>query len=69
MIGTSARSGCSICSTLHVPSVGVYTAKGQDFENFGVVPDVQVDNTLADFLAGRDRQIEAAVDLLKSEMK
>ncbi len=56
-------------STLRVPSVGVYTAKGQDFENFGVVPDVEIDNTPADFLAGRDRQIEAAVKLLRSEIK
>ena len=34
-----------------------------------VMPDVQIDNTPADFLAGHDRQVEAAVELLKSEMK
>lgn len=56
-------------STIRTPGSGVYTKAGLDFENYGVPPDVQVDNTPADFLSGHDRQIEKAVEVLKSEMK
>ena len=51
-------------STLRTPSVGVFTAKGGSLENYGVQPDVTIDNTPADFLAGRDRQIERALEVL-----
>ena len=56
-------------STLRTPSFGVYTAKGVSFENYGVQPDIYVDNGPADFLGGHDRQIEKAVDSLRSELK
>ncbi|HYT60558.1 MAG TPA: S41 family peptidase [Haliangiales bacterium] len=56
-------------STIRTPGFGVFTAKGQNFENYGVPPDVLVDNTPEDFLAGHDRQIEKAVETLQSEMK
>lgn len=56
-------------STLRTPSYGVFTASGQNFENYGVPPDVTVDNTPADFLAGRDRQLEKAVEVLRAEAK
>jgi tricorn protease len=56
-------------SSLRTPGYGVFTAKGQNFENYGVPPDVQVDNTPADFLADRDRQIEKAVEVLRAEVK
>ena len=56
-------------STLRTPSFGVFTAKGISFENYGVQPDIYIDNTPADFLAGHDRQIEKAVDSLKAELK
>lgn len=56
-------------SALRTPGIGVYTAKGKNFENYGVPPDVSVDNTPADFLAGHDRQIEKAVEVLRGEME
>ncbi len=37
-------------------------------ENYGVPPDVYVDNTPADFLKGSNMQIEKAVEVLKAEM-
>ena len=38
-------------------------------ENYGVPPDYNVDNTPTDFLAGHDRQVEKAIEVLKGEMK
>jgi tricorn protease len=56
-------------ATIRTPGVGVYTANGTDFENYGVPPDIYVDNAPGDFLSGHDRQIEKAIEVLKSEMK
>ena len=50
-------------STIRTPGSGVWTAKGENMENFGVQPDVYIDNTPADFLQGRDLQIEKAVEV------
>ncbi|MBI4906699.1 MAG: PD40 domain-containing protein [Acidobacteria bacterium] len=56
-------------SQIRTPSVGVYTASGKNMENYGVPPDIQVDNTPEDFLANRDRQVEKAIEVLKAQMK
>ena len=55
-------------STIRTPGSGVWTVTGQNMENYGVPPDVLVDNTPADFLKGRDAQIEKAVEVLKAEL-
>jgi tricorn protease len=55
-------------STIRTPGTGVWTNTGQNMENYGVPPDVLIDNTPADHLKGRDAQIEKAVEVLKQEM-
>jgi tricorn protease len=57
-------------STVRTPGVGVYLYdKTQtNLENYGVQPDIRVDNTPEDNLAGRDRQLEAAVAELLKEL-
>ncbi len=55
-------------STIRTPGSGVWTVTGQNMENYGVPPDVFVDNTPADFLKGRDAQIEKAVEVLKADL-
>ena len=55
-------------STIRTPGSGVWLATGQNMENYGVPPDVYIDNTPADFLKGRDAQIEKAVEVLKAEL-
>jgi tricorn protease len=55
-------------AAIRTPGAGVWTVKGQNMENFGVPPDVLVDNTPADFAKGRDAQLEKAVEVLKSEL-
>jgi len=56
-------------STIRTPGSGVFTASGENLENYGVQPDVWVDNTPEDFLAGHDRQVEKAVEVLQSQLK
>jgi tricorn protease len=55
-------------STVRTPGVGVYLAdsKHTNMENYGVQPDIRVENSPEDNLSGKDRQLEAAVaELLK----
>lgn len=56
-------------SSIRTPGTGLWNVKGYNLENYGVPPDVDVDNTPEDFLAGRDAQLEKAVDVLKQEIK
>ena len=57
-------------STVRTPGVGVFLAdtKRTNMENYGVQPDVLVDNKPEDTLAGRDRQLEAAVEELMKQL-
>ena len=58
-------------STVRTPGVGVFLAdaKRTNMENYGVQPDMLVDNTPADTLAGRDRQLEVAVEELMKQLQ
>ncbi len=56
-------------SQIRTPGSGVYTATGENMENYGVPPDYFVDNGPADFFAGKDRQIEKAIEVLKVSPK
>jgi tricorn protease len=57
-------------STVRTPGVGVFLAdpKRTNMENYGVQPDILVDNRPEDTLAGRDRQLEAAVEELMKQL-
>jgi tricorn protease len=55
-------------STIRTPGVGLWNVKGYNLENYGVPPDVYVDNTPEDFLHGRDAQLEKAVEVLKADL-
>ena len=67
VIGTGAATLLD-GSTIRTPGSAVWTATGENMENFGVPPDVFVDNTPEDFLKKRDAQLEKAVDVLKGEL-
>ncbi|MGI8897339.1 MAG: S41 family peptidase [Pyrinomonadaceae bacterium] len=58
-------------STVRTPGVGVFLAdpKRTNMENYGVQPDMLVDNLPEDSLAGRDRQLEAAVGELMKQLQ
>jgi len=57
-------------STVRTPGVGVFLADRDrtNMENFGVPPDILVDNSPEDHLAGKDRQLEVAVQELLKEL-
>ena len=56
-------------SSIRTPGSGLWNVKGYNLENYGVPPDVYVDNTPEDFFSGRDEQIEKAVEPLKQELQ
>jgi tricorn protease len=56
-------------SSIRTPATGLYNVKGYNLENYGVPPDVDVDNTPEDFLAGRDAQLEKAVEVLQQQLR
>jgi tricorn protease len=58
-------------STVRTPGVGVFLAdpKRTNMENYGVQPDMLVENLPADVLAGRDRQLEVAVEELMKQLQ
>lgn len=58
-------------STVRTPGVGVFLAdpKRTNMENYGVQPDMLVDNLPEDNLAGRDRQLETAVAELMKQLQ
>ena len=57
-------------STVRTPAVGVFLADARrtNMENYGVRPDILVENTPEDNLSGRDRQLETAVQELLKEL-
>ncbi len=67
VIGTGAATLLD-GSTIRTPGSGVWTSTGENMENFGVPPDVYVDNTPEDFLYRRDAQVEKAVEVLRGEL-
>jgi tricorn protease len=58
-------------STIRTPGVGVYLADAArtNMENGGVKPDIFVENSPEDNLAGRDRQLEVGVQELMKGLK
>ena len=49
------------------PRIGFFLPDGTDMECHGAKPDIEVETTPADIAAGRDPQLDAAVDALAKE--
>lgn len=48
-------------SFIRTPHLGCFTLSGRDMENWGVPPDIRVENSAADAAGGKDPQLERAV--------
>lgn len=55
-------------TSFRVPCAGWWTLDGTNLENYGVPPDIRVENTLADAMGGHDRQLAEAVAELSKEV-
>ena len=53
---------------IRTPGSGVYNAKGINMENYGVPPDIYIDNPPEETAKGRDIQIEKAIEVLKADV-
>jgi tricorn protease len=51
------------------PNLAIWTEDGWIVENAGVPPDIEVEQTPAEVIAGRDPQLEKAIQLAMDELK
>jgi tricorn protease len=55
--------------TITAPNLAFWTRSGGwGVENEGVAPDIEVEQTPADVIAGRDPQLEKAIEVIKAEL-
>jgi tricorn protease len=56
--------------TVTAPNLAIWTPEGGwVVENVGVPPDIEVEQTPADVIAGRDPQLEKAIQVVMEELK
>jgi tricorn protease len=51
------------------PNLAIWTEDGWIVENVGVPPDVEIEQTPAEVIAGRDPQLEKAIQIVMEELK
>jgi tricorn protease len=51
------------------PNVAIWTEDGWVVENVGVPPDIEVEQTPAQVIAGKDPQLEKAIEVILDELK
>lgn len=56
-------------SHYRLPSWGCYTLSGNNLEKTGVTPDIYIDNTFTDRLAGKDPQLNKAISIIMGKLK
>jgi tricorn protease len=54
--------------TVTAPNLAIFTEDGWVVENEGVAPDIEVEQTPADVIAGRDPQLERAIAVAKEAL-
>lgn len=55
--------------TVTAPNLAIWTEEGFIVENEGVPPDVEVEQTPAEMIAGRDPQLDKAIEIALAELK
>jgi tricorn protease len=51
------------------PNIAIWTEDGFIVENVGVPPDIEVEELPADYMAGRDAQLEKAIEIILEELE
>jgi tricorn protease len=51
------------------PNLAIWTEDGFIVENVGVPPDIEVEQNPADVIAGRDPQLEKAIEVVLEQLK
>jgi tricorn protease len=51
------------------PNLAIWTEDGFVVENVGVPPDVEVEQTPADVIAGHDPQLEKAIEIVLKQLE
>jgi len=51
------------------PNVGIWTKDGFIVENVGIPPDIEVEQTPSDVIAGKDPQLEKAIEVALQQLK
>lgn len=77
LVGVQTNGG--VIATMDIPLLdagvlrhahyGWYTLDGTDMELHGAIPDVIVENTPGDTVAGRDPQLDTAIDILRIDVE
>ncbi|MBK5260903.1 MAG: PD40 domain-containing protein [Thermoanaerobaculia bacterium] len=55
--------------SITAPNLGIWTEEGFIVENEGVAPDIEVEQTPADVLAGRDPQLDKAIEVVMKQLE
>jgi len=55
-------------STLRITVAKWFTPNGRDIDKIGIEPDIVVEFTTEDYFAGRDPQLDSAINFLKTEV-
>jgi tricorn protease len=70
LVGTSEFPVLMDGGTITAPNLAFWTPEdGWAVENEGVPPDIEVEQTPADVIAGRDPQLEKAIEVVLAELK
>jgi tricorn protease len=69
LVGISGYPVLMDGATITAPNFAIWTEDGFVIENEGVAPDVDVEQTPKDVIAGRDPQLEKAIEIVMAELK
>jgi tricorn protease len=56
-------------TNIRMPSTGTYRLDGSPLENMGQVPDYEVNITPEEYFAGKDPQLDKAIEVLLKQIK
>jgi tricorn protease len=68
LVGIGSFPGLMDGGTVTAPNFAIWTKDGYIIENEGVPPDFDVDQKPADVIAGKDPQLDKAIEVILAEL-